>query len=149
MRKAMLAAAMVLALMAPSFAQAPQGTPVNVRGKIVKVSGQMLTVKTREGQTVTITLAPNAPVRTLVRKKLSDIHDGDYIASTSMHGKDGKLHALEIHFLPPVVPELQMPYDLHPDSVMTNAHVSGVAKMKGGTDLSLTYKGTATDIVVD
>jgi hypothetical protein len=153
MRRILLAAGLSVALIAPALAQAPggppQGTPLNVRGKIVKLSGQTLTVKTREGKTVTIALAANAPVRYLVRKKLSDIHDGDYIASTSIHGKDGKLHALEVHFLPAAVPELQVPYDLRQDSVMTNAHVSGIAKVKGATDISLTYKGTPTDIVVD
>jgi hypothetical protein len=33
--------------------------------------------------------------------------------------------------------------------VMTNAHVSGIAKIKGGTDIALTYKGTSTDVVID
>jgi hypothetical protein len=32
---------------------------------------------------------------------------------------------------------------------MTNAHVSGIAKIKGGTDIALTYKGTSTDVVID
>jgi hypothetical protein len=152
--KSLLVALMLTALSLPAFAQAPaggppQGTPTNVRGKIVKLDGQNLAVKTREGPTVTVALAPNTAVRTLVKKKLSDIKDGDYIASTSMKGKDGKLHAIEIHFLPPAVPELQIPYDYAQGSVMTNAHVSGVAKAKSGTDLTVTYKGNTTDIVVD
>src|ERR1700722_19363304 len=131
----------------PALAQAPQGAPVNIRGKIVKVSGQTLSVKAKDGQTMDIMLAPNAAVRSLARKKLADIHDGDYIASTSMKGKDGKLHALEVHFLPPAVPELQAPWDLREGSVMTNAHVSGIAKMKGSTAIGLTYKGNSTDVV--
>jgi len=106
-------------------------------------------VKTRAGDTVMIALAPNAAVRSLVRKKLSDIHDGDYIASTSMPGKDGKLHAVEVHFLPAQVPELQAPWDLRQGSVMTNAHVSGIVEMKRAEDIQLTYKGTPTEIVVD
>ncbi len=150
--KSFLVALMLTAFSLPAFAQAPAGGPppvANVRGKIVKLSGQTLTVKTREGATDTIALAPNTAVRTLVKKKLSDIKDGDYIASTSMPGKDGKLHAVEIHYLPPQVPELQIPYDLSPGSVMTNAHVTGVAKMTGGSTINLTYKGASTAIVVD
>jgi hypothetical protein len=115
----------------------------------VKLDSQNLTVKTREGQTIAIALAPNTSVRTLVKKKLSDIKDGDYIASTSVPGKDGKLHAVEIHYLPAAAPELQTPYDLSQGSVMTNAHVNGIAKSKNGTSLAVTYKGTQTDIVVD
>ena len=117
--KSLLVAVMLTALSLPAFAplafsQAPAGGPpptANVRGKIVKLDGQNLTVKTREGQTVTVALAPNTAVRALAKKKLSDIKTGDYVASTSMHGKDGKLHAVEIHFLPPQAPELQIPYD--------------------------------------
>lgn len=150
--KSFVVAVMLAALSLPAFAQAPAGGPppaTNVRGKIVKLSGQTLTVKTREGATDNITLAPNTTVSTLVKKKLSDIKDGDYIASTSMPGKDGKLHAVEIHYLPAQVPELQIPYDLAPHSVMTNAHVTGVVKAKSGSTINLTYKGQATAIVVD
>ena len=149
MRSFILAAGLVAFLGAlPALAQAPQGTPVNVRGTIVKLSGQTLTVKMRDGKTADIALAPDAGVRALKKAKLSDIKDGDYIASSSVQGKDGKLHALEIHFLAPSTPEGQRPWDLRKDSVMTNAHVTGVAKVTGGTDLTVTFKGQSTDIVV-
>jgi hypothetical protein len=150
--KSFLVALTMTAFALPAFAQAPAGGPpptANVRGKIVKLNGQNLTVKTREGQTAVIALAPNTQVHSLVKKKLSDIKDGDYVASTSMPGKDGKLHAVEIHYLPAAAPELQIPYDYAQGSVMTNAHVNGIAKAKSGTDLSVTYKGTTTDIIVD
>jgi hypothetical protein len=150
--KSILAATLLVAFTFPAFAQAPAGGPpptTNIRGKIVKLDGQTLTVKTREGATDTIALAPNTGVRTLAKKKLSDIKSGDYIASTSMPGKDGKLHAVEIHYLPAAAPELQIPSDLAPNSVMTNAHVSGIAKVTGGSTINLTYKGQSTAIVVD
>ncbi len=147
--KPFLIAALLAVLAVPAFAQAPQGTPTNIRGKIVKLDGNSLTVKTRQGPTVVVALAPNAAVHALVRKKLTDIKSGDYVASTSMPGKDGKLHAVEVHFLPPAVPELQVPYDLAQGSVMTNAHVAGIAKVTGGTTLSVTYKGNTADIIVD
>lgn len=147
--KPLLIAALLAILAVPAFAQAPQGTPTNIRGRIVKLDGSSLTVKTREGPTVMVMLAPNTAVYTLVRKKLADIKNGDYIASTSMPGKDGKLHAVEVHFLPPAVPELQRPYDLAQGSVMTNAHVQGIAKVTGGTTLDVTYKGNTAEIIVD
>jgi len=149
MRSFILAAGLAALLGAlPALAQAPQGTPTNVRGKIVKLAGQTLTVKMRDGKTADIALAPNGAVLALARKKLSDIKSGDYIASSAVPGKDGKLHALEIHFLAPTSPEGQRPWDLRKDSVMTNAHVTGIAKVTGGTDIALTYKGQSTDIVV-
>jgi hypothetical protein len=137
------------ALAVPAFAQAPQGTPTNVRGKIVKLTGQNLAVKTADGKTVTVALAPNVAVRALAKKKLSDIKTGDNVASTSLRGKDGKLHAVEVHFLPPAVPEGQFPYDLKPGSIMTNAHVSGVAMAKNGGTLTVNMKGQPVEVMVD
>ncbi len=150
MRSLIIATGFAVAFAAlPALAQAPAGAPpVHVRGKIVKLDGQTLVVKTREGPTVNIALASDASVRAFTRKKLGDIHSGDYIASVSMPGKDGKLHAVEVNFLSPSTPELQAPWDLRKGSVMTNAHVSGIAKVEGGNDIALTYKGTTTDIVV-
>ena len=146
--KPLLVAFLLTALAVPALAQAPQGTPTNIRGKVAKLDGNNLTVKTREGATVMVALAPNTGVRSLVRKHLSDIKAGDYVASTSMPGKDGKLHALEVHYLPAQAPELQIPYDYKPGSVMTNAHVTGIAKAASGSTLTMTYKGNTTDIVV-
>lgn len=147
--KPLLVVALLASLAMPAFAQAPQGTPVNVRGKIVKLTGQNLAVKERDGKTVTVALAEKTAVRALVKKKLSDIKVGDNVASTSMLGKDGKLHAVEIHFLPPVVPESQFPYDLRPGSIMTNAHAVGVATAKNGGTLTVNVKGKPVDVMVD
>jgi len=144
----LIIAALLAVLAVPAFAQAPAGTPTNIRGKVVKLDGNNLTVKTREGPTIMVALAPNTGVRALVKKKLSDIKAGDYVASTSMPGKDGKLHAVEVHYLPPAAPELQIPYDYKPGSVMTNAHVTGIAKAQHGSTLTMTYKGSTADIVV-
>ncbi len=147
--KPFVIAALLAVVTMPALAQAPQGTPMNVRGKIVKLKGQDLAVKTAGGATITVVLAPDTAVRALAKKKLSDIKTGDNVGSTSVPGKDGKLHAIEVHFLPPVVPEGQFPYDLKPGSVMTNAHVNGIAMAKGGGTLTVNVKGQPTEVLVD
>jgi hypothetical protein len=154
--KALLVAAFAAALALPAFAQSPQGgppqgTPTNVRGTIAKLDGQILTVKSSDGSTVTVTLAPNYRVSTLARKKLSDIHAGDFVGTTSVPGKDGKLHAVEIHIFPEAlrgVGEGQYPWDSRPNSLMTNATVSGVAKAPHGQILSVTYKNGTAEVIV-
>jgi len=139
----------------PSFAAAqggpPQARPAPIRGTIVKLDGNMLAVKTREGPTDMVMLAPNFAVRTLVREKLSDIHAGDFVGVTSVMGKDGKPHAVEVHVFPATlnIPDSQFPYDLRPNSTMTNAHVTGIAKAGGGSVLSVNYKTGSTDVVID
>ena len=45
-------------------------------------------------------MAANFMVTGVVRRNLTGIKAGDYIASTSVRGPDGHLRALEIHFLP-------------------------------------------------
>jgi len=145
---------MVAALAMPAFAQAPaggapQGTPTNIRGKIVKLDGKNLAVKTREGQTVNVALTPDAGVRYMKKSKLSDIKPGDYLSILSVPGKDGKHHALDIHGLPARAPEMQAPFDYAPGSMMTNAHLQGVAKAKNGNVLTVTQKGTTSEVIVD
>lgn len=152
--KSFLAALMMAALTVPAFAQgpgggAPQGTPANIRGKIVKLDGQNLAVKTREGQTVNVALTADAGVRSMKKSKLSDIKEGDYLSILTMPGKDGKQHALDIHGIPARAPEMQAPFDYAAGSMMTNAHLQGVAKAKNGNVLTVTQKGQTSEVVVD
>ncbi|WP_114948682.1 hypothetical protein [Microvirga calopogonii] len=132
----------------PALAQAPDGTPTRIRGTVEKLEGQTLLVKTQAGQEVPITLAPNFTISGVERRSLSDIKTGDYIASTSVRGPDGKLRALEVHFLPPGAGEGQFAYDLAPNSLMTNATVAGVAAAAQGQVLRVTYKGQEAEITV-
>ncbi len=132
----------------PALAQAPASTPTRIRGTVMRLEGQILMVKTQAGQEVPITLAPNFTVTGVETRSLSDIKTGDYIASTSVRDSDGKLRALEVHFLPPGAGEGQFAWDLRPDSLMTNATVTGVAAAPQGRVLRVTYKGQEADITV-
>jgi hypothetical protein len=133
-------------------AQTPRALPLRVRGTIATFTDHMLTVETRGGALVRVALAPKFVVRTVVRKRLADIHHGDFIASTAVRGKDGHLHAIEVHIFMPaqrgVVPEGQFPWDLEPHSLMTNAIVTGIGRIKAGRMLTVTYAGKSVDIDV-
>jgi hypothetical protein len=142
------ATALLIASCAAVVAQAPEGTPTRIRGTIEKIEGQTLVVKTRAGQDVSITLASNFSVSGVVGRNLADIKAGDYVASTSVRDPDGKLKALEVHYLPQAAAEGQFPYDLAPDSLMTNAVVAGVSVAAQGRVLRVTYKGTEAEITV-
>jgi hypothetical protein len=152
MIRVMLSLAFLVLLVAPSLAQAPPAaTPARVRGTIEKLDGQKLAVKTREGPVVTIALAPNFTVNAIVKKELADIKEGDYVGVASMKGTDGKLHALEVLIFPEAMRgtgEGQSPWDLQPESLMTNAAVAGIAAAPTGRTLKLTYKGQESEIMV-
>jgi hypothetical protein len=147
-----LAGALVALLALPVLAQnAPDGTPTRIRGTVEKLDGQTLMVKSRDGQSLTIGLAPNYAVVAVVKRALGDIKAGDYVASTSVKGTDGKLHAIEVHIFPEAMrgtAEGQFPWDLVPDSVMTNATVAGISAAPQGEILKVTYKGSESEISV-
>ena len=139
-------------LVAPSLAQTPPtAAPTRVRGTVEKLDGQTLAIKTREGPVATIALAPNFTVNGVVKKELSDIKEGDYVGVASLKGTDGKLHALEVLIFPEAMRgtgEGHFPWDLQPESLMTNAAVAGVAAAPTGRTLKLAHKGQETEIVV-
>jgi hypothetical protein len=103
-----------------------------------------LVVQSRDGQRLSIALAPNYTVPGVVAKSVTDIKPGDYVASTSVKGPDGKLKAIEVHIFPENmrgVAEGQFPWDLLPDSIMTNATVAQVTSAPEGRIIKVTYKG--------
>jgi hypothetical protein len=143
MNKSFFGAAVVstAALIAVSaWAQAPQ---VRVRGAIESVSGQMLTVKARDGSDVKIKLADNAPVRTVTKASLGDIKPGSFVGITAMPQPDGTQKAVEIHIFPEAMRgtgEGHRPWDLMPNSTMTNATVDTQVAVSDGQKLVLKYK---------
>jgi hypothetical protein len=148
----LLAGALIALIVLPAGAQnAPQGTPTRIRGTVDKLDGQNLTVKSREGSELTIALAPNFTVRYLVKKSLADVKSGDFVATTSMKGTDGKNHSVELRIFPEAMRGLgegQYAWDLTPDSLMTNATVTGIASAPQGQTLKVSYKGGESEIVV-
>jgi hypothetical protein len=144
--------ALIAVLALPAAAQnAPEGTPTRIRGTVEKLDGQSLTVKSRDGQPLTIAMAPNFTVSYVVKKTVGDIKAGDYIATTSTKGADGMNHAVELRIFPEALrgtAEGQFPWDSMPNSLMTNATVSGVTGAPQGQTLKVTYKGNESEIVV-
>jgi hypothetical protein len=151
MRKIAIAAVIALAA-GPALAQTPPaGTPTRIRGTVDKLDGQNLTVKSRDGQTLTIELAADVAVITLVKKSVADIKAGDYVASTGVKGTDGKIHAVEVRIFPEAgrgTGEGQYPWDLMPDSIMTNATVGKVDQAPQGPVLHVTFKGTESEYTI-
>lgn len=152
MTRLLLASALIVLIGLPAAAQnAPQGTPTRIRGTVEKLDGQNLTVKSREGPELTIALAPNFTVRYLVKRSLADVKSGDFVATTSMRGTDGKNHSVELRIFPETMRGLgegQYAWDLEPDSLMTNATVTGIAGAPQGQTLKVSYKGGESEIVV-
>lgn len=122
-------------------------TNVRVRGTITSLSGDVLAVKTREGRDVNLQLPSDATVSTAKQMKLSDIKEGTMVGVTSV--KDGdRLVAKEVHIIPPTAPQGHMPWDLLPNSHMTNGALSAPAKVGGSDVITVKYKDGEQKIAV-
>jgi hypothetical protein len=147
--KSFLAAVLVAAF---TLSAAAQNAPTRIRGTVEKLDGQTLMVKSRDGQSLSIALAPNFTVRAVVAKTVADIKPGDFVASTSLKGSDGKLRAIEVHILPEslrgVVRESQSPWDLVPDSLMTNATAAQITSAPEGQVIKVTYEGGEAEVII-
>jgi hypothetical protein len=129
----MLSAACAVALMVVSAAA--QQKPVRVRGTIEQVDGSVLTVKSREGETLKVKLADDAKVVALVKASLADIKPGSFVGSTAMPEANGSWKAVEVHIFPESMRgtgEGDRPYDYKPKSTMTNGTVGGIGKGSAG-----------------
>lgn len=144
-----LALALTAALGAtPAAAQKAQ--TVRVRATIESVNGSTLDVKGRDGTTMKVQLAPNAPVSEIVKASLSDIKVGSYIGITAMPQPDGSQKALAIFIFPPGVHPAEgfHPWDYSPSSTMTNATVANQVSSVDGKTLTVKYAGGEKKIVV-
>src|SRR3954463_10749581 len=128
-----------------AIAQTP---PVKVRGTIVGLEGDVLTVKSKDGTEKKVELAKDATVAVAQKTTLSEIKPGTLVGSTAVKGKEGKLVAREVHTIPPQAPQGHMPWDTESGATMTNANLTGVAKATGGDEITLQYKDGEQKIVV-
>jgi hypothetical protein len=133
-----------------SFAQQPQ--VVRVRGTIEAVDGNLLTVQSRDHQTTyKVRLADNAAVRGIIKASLSDIKPNSFIGVTGTPQPDGTQKAVEIHIFPEALRgtgEGHRPWDLLPNSTMTNATVAQMVKGVQGDEITLKYKDGEKKIIV-
>ena len=122
----LIAAAMVAASVFGAIAQQPP-TPTRVRGTIEGVDGDLLVVKSRGGEDVKLHLTSDAKVVGIIKISLADIKLGSFIGTTTVPGADGRQNAVEVHVFPEDMRgtgEGSRPYDLRPNSTMTNATVA-------------------------
>jgi hypothetical protein len=108
-------------------------------------------VKARDGAELKVTLAENPKIAGVVKASLSDIKQGSFVGVTAMPRPDGSQTALEVHIFPESMRgtgEGHYPWDLRPQSTMTNANVDQVVTAVDGPTLTLKYKGGEKTIFV-
>ena len=146
-----LAAALAAISVLASVAWAQQAPPLRIRGTIEAVDGPMLTIKTREGSDLKVRMTDNVAVFGVVKTSLSEIKEGSYIGVSAMPEPDGTQKALAVHIFPENqrgAAEGFRPWDLRPNSTMTNATVAETVKGTDGQNILVKYKDGEKKVVV-
>ena len=149
--KALLIVVMTL-LSAPAVAQ--DAKPATARATIESVSadGDTLSIRTRAGEQGTVHLKPTTRVILVVPAALTDVKPGSFIGVAAMPGDGSELKAMEVHIFPEAMRgtgEGFRPFDLAPNSSMTNGNISARVDAASGPKLTVTYKGGEQTILVD
>jgi len=140
----------VAAVLAVTATASAQTTPTRIRGAITAMDGNVVTIATREGSTVKVTMADNWSVLLVAPIGMADIKENSYVGVASLKAPDGKHTALEVLVFPEAMRgagEGHYPWDLAPESMMTNATVATVAASDGGQTLTLKYKGDGSQTI--
>ena len=125
--------------------------PTRVRGTIASVEGDMMQVRSRSGEDVKLHVASDVRVAGITKIALSDIKVGSFIGATTVPGPDGGQNAVEVHVFPESMRgtgEGSRPYDLKPNSSMTNATVAESVVGNDGHTLLIKYKDGEKKIFV-
>jgi hypothetical protein len=145
-----VAIAMVAASSLYAIAQQPP-SPSRVRGTIEAVDGEMLAVKSRGGEDFKLRMASDMRVAGIAKISLADIKVGSFIGTTTVPGPDGGNNAIEVHVFPEDMRgtgEGSRPFDLRPNSTMTNATVAETVAGNDGHTLMVKYKDGEKKVVV-
>jgi hypothetical protein len=147
-RRQILIAALFSGIAGTALAQA--AAPFRIRGTIDSVQAHSMQVTSRTGQKMTVALASDVGVTAIVATKITDIQPNSYIGTAALPQPDGTLKALEVQVFPESmrgVGEGHRPWDLGPQSSMTNGTVGDVVGTAGRT-LTLRYKGGEQKVMV-
>ena len=148
-----LAATLGSALITKSTAQTPSPT-LRMRGNIVSVSATSLVVNDRGGEVVELALTDKLVVSEVYPIKLEGIKPGSFIGTAAMPQADGTQRAIAVSVFPEAARgtgEGHRPFDLLPQSTMTNATVEDVAvagNAVAGRTLKLKYKDGEKTVMV-
>lgn len=133
--------AVVLLLSAAAWADDQK--PYRVRGTLEAVQGNELSVKSREGQMLGLTLKDDSRVMVVQPASLDDIKQGDYVGLTSVDVGDRRV-AIEAHIFAEDLrgtAEGHVPWDLiKAANTMTNATVAEIEEVGNQRELKVSYK---------
>ncbi len=146
----LLAYALAFFTLFATAASAQNAPPTRIRGTITAIDGKTVKIATREGKSVDVKLADNWAVMSVSSIPASEIKQGSFVGIAS-EGTDANRTAIEVLVFPESARgtgEGHYPWDLKPQSMMTNATVGSLSSASDGQTLKLDYKGGSQTIKV-
>jgi hypothetical protein len=122
-----------------------------VRGEISSVDTGELQVTTRSGDKVSVKLPEAVVITIIVPIAIDAIKPGSFIGTAARTQPGGTLRALEVQVFPESmrgVGEGHRPWDLGPESTMTNGTVGTLQRIEDERTLTLAYKGGEKTVIV-
>ncbi len=140
--------ALTLAALCGAGASAWAQQATNIRGTVTAFDGQTIAVATRDGKAVEVALPESVNVSGTKAITLAELKPGAVLGVTTIKRADGQLVAIDVRPIPPTARLGLSPFDLQPESTMTNAALEGQVVSAGGTELVLNPGGGALKVLV-
>lgn len=120
-----------------------------IRGEIVAMTGNDITVKTPDGRSVDVTLDPEVRVLHVAKASLADIKPGSFIG-TGAYPDGDSWKAAEVHIFPAGSRDSEghRPWTSDPSGTMTNAEVTAAVAGADRNQLTLTTNGQSYKLTV-
>ncbi|HEX9071655.1 MAG TPA: hypothetical protein VF852_06860 [Pseudolabrys sp.] len=142
--------AFVLLLFVVGVSGAQQQT-LRVTGVVESFDGRVLAIRSDKLSEVKVSLAANATVFGVAEAKLADVKPGSYIGVGAMPQPDGSQRAIQVTILAESqrgLSEGHRPWDVRPNSTMTNGTVDQTVASVDGQVVMVKYKDGEKKIVV-
>jgi hypothetical protein len=142
--------AFVLLLFVVGVSGAQQQT-LRVTGVVESFDGRVLAIRSDKLGEVKVSLAANATVFGVAEAKLADVKPGYYIGVGAMPQPDGSQRAIQVTILAESqrgLSEGHRPWDVRPNSTMTNGTVDQTVASVDGQVVIVRYKDGEKKIVV-
>ena len=144
-------AVLASATVASTYLSAQQSQASRVRGVVEKIEGKTLFVASREGKSVQIQIGDKADVIGLEKITLADVPSNAFVGVAAAPSDGGPEQAISIHVFPEKsrgFNEGSRPYDVRPNSSMTNGAFAERVKGIDRDVLTIKYRGGEKTVVV-
>jgi hypothetical protein len=144
-----LALAVLLTLVSAAMSWSAHAATSRIRGTIVEFDADKITVAKRDGGVEPVAIDADTRFLEVVPVGIDAIKQGSYIGVAGLPQPDGKIRALGVMVFPEAArgtAEGHFPFDLQPESTMTNATVAKVEQVQGGREVVVTYQGGSQTI---